>query len=89
MLDINTYIQQSRQRGMSEEQIRQNLLSAGWKEEQVNGVLGASLSNQQTISTPTPENNLSQKTPFGVKVVGFLLFFRFLFGGRDRRIYCF
>ena len=79
MPDINTYINQSRQQGLADAQIRQNLLSAGWTEEQVNSALGVNLSNQQTISTPTPENNLSQKTPFGVKVVGFLLFLQGFF----------
>ena len=35
MLDINAYIQQSRQQGVSDEQIRQNLITAGWQTEVV------------------------------------------------------
>ena len=34
--DLQNYITQSRQQGMTDEQIRQSLMQAGWKEEQVN-----------------------------------------------------
>lgn len=38
--DLQTYIQQSRAKGMSDDQIRQNLLSAGWQEGDVNQAFG-------------------------------------------------
>jgi hypothetical protein len=48
MSDINTYIQQSRQKGLNDAQIKQELIKAGWNEEQVNQALSA---NQVRIST--------------------------------------
>lgn len=45
---INNYIQQSRQQGMPDEQIRQNLLKAGWKEEQIRNTFGQGSRNAQT-----------------------------------------
>ena len=54
MPDINTYIQQSRQQGISDEQIRQNLLGTGWQTDAVNQALG-------TISTVTSANSNSTR----------------------------
>jgi hypothetical protein len=46
---ITNYINQSRQSGKSDEQIRQELLKTGWTNEQVSGALGTNLLNQPTV----------------------------------------
>jgi hypothetical protein len=68
MEQINTFIQQARQQGQTDEQIRQSLLASGWNIEQVNAAL---ISNNpqvsQAFSSPlnqppfaTPAQNVGQ-----------------------------
>jgi hypothetical protein len=49
MEQLNTYIQQARQQGQSDEQILQALVNAGWNSEQVNSALGIT----QNPATPS------------------------------------
>lgn len=56
MEQINTYIEQSRQNGQTDEQIRQALIASGWNAEQVNSVLGG-------LPVPIPEQAPVQPTP--------------------------
>ena len=67
MPDINTYINQSRQQGLTDAQIKHNLLSAGWKEEQINDVLGISLSSKPVVSTA------KKNTIIALIMLGYLL----------------
>lgn len=63
MPDINTYIQQSRLQGMTDEQIKQGLFSAGWQEEQINQAFGSGV----PVPPPAPSAG-SPMTPANKKL---------------------
>ncbi len=50
--DLQDYVIQNRRQGMSNEQIKENLLSAGWPEAEINQALG--LSGQPLFPSPPP-----------------------------------
>lgn len=50
--DLQDYVIQNRQQGMNNEQIKQNLLSAGWPETEVNQALG--LGGRPLVLPPPP-----------------------------------
>lgn len=65
MPDINSYIQQARQQGLSDDQIRHNLLGAGWKAEQI---------DQDLVGTSRPTESSKPKTRSPIRLyLGFLL----------------
>lgn len=51
MSELTNYLEQARQHGQTDEQIRQALLAAGWNPEQINNALG------ETPTSPSIESN--------------------------------
>jgi hypothetical protein len=50
---LNTYIQQARKQGQTDEQIRQSLIASGWNAEQVSSVLMGTVASS-SVQLPTP-----------------------------------
>ena len=59
MEQLNTYIQQARQQGQTDDQIRQALVAGGWNADQVNGALGGAATPPSPLPPP-PAPSLSQ-----------------------------
>ena len=57
MEQLNTYIQQARQQGQTDDQIRQALVAGGWNPDQVNGALGGTASPLPPPPPPVPSLN--------------------------------
>lgn len=56
--NLQQYISQSRQQGMTDEQIRQNLLSSGWSKADINQVM-----SPQAVPPPPPSSPVTSPPP--------------------------
>jgi hypothetical protein len=57
MEQLNTYIQQARQQGQTDAQIRQALLNSGWSIAQVDGVIPDTLTPQAMPQSPPAQSS--------------------------------
>jgi hypothetical protein len=63
MEQLNTYVQQARQQGQSDEQIRQSLLTSGWNAEQVNAALLGTAATPAPVGQPANYRNSASAVP--------------------------
>ena len=77
--ELQNYINQARAQGMTDAQIRQNLLTGGWNEADLaQAGLASSFTSPQTLAHPTTTPGVyieKKKTKAGLYIVVFLIFF--------------
>jgi len=61
---LTEYIASARQQNLSDSVIKQNLISAGWDENSVNGALGISVPSPLTVPAPPARSSQSQTDSF-------------------------
>jgi hypothetical protein len=65
MDQLNAFVQESRQQGQSDDQIRQSLIASGWNNEQINTAFAVLAPTPPPLATPTVTDP-SQSPPVGV-----------------------